>query len=127
MTDKAQKICKEVKMVVNRRLNLLNGDYFDLSKEVDGFTNEIMDIVDSLQEEPVNIWHDAIEETPTQGSNVLMIRKEEKDSNYPPIAGCFHGESYPYNKLHWGYYNGFCYNEIEPPVRWAYIDEILKL
>jgi len=51
MTDKVQKIREEVEMVVSRRLNLLNGDYFDLNKEVDGFTNEIMDIVDSLQEE----------------------------------------------------------------------------
>ena len=52
MTDKVQKIREEVEMVANRRLNLLNGDYFDLNKEVDGFTNEIMDIIDSLQEEP---------------------------------------------------------------------------
>ena len=52
MIDKVQKIRKEVEMVVNRRLNLLNGDYFDLNKEVDDFTNEIMNIIDSLQEEP---------------------------------------------------------------------------
>ena len=54
-----------------------------------------------VQEEPISIWHDASKETPTQGSNILMIRKEEKDTNYPPIAGCFHGKSYPYDKLHW--------------------------
>ena len=54
MTDKVQKIREEVEMVVNRRLNLLNGDYFYLNKEADGFTNEIMDIFDSLQEEPVS-------------------------------------------------------------------------
>ena len=47
MTDK-EKIRKKVEMVVNRRLNLLNGDYFDLNKEADGFTNEIIDIIDSL-------------------------------------------------------------------------------
>ena len=52
VTDK-EKIHKEVEIVVNRRLNLLNGDYFDLNKEVDGFTNEIMDIIDSIQEKPV--------------------------------------------------------------------------
>jgi hypothetical protein len=52
--NKAEKIREEVEMVINRRLNLLNGDYFDLNKEVDGFTNEIMDIIDSLQEEPVS-------------------------------------------------------------------------
>lgn len=53
MTDKVQKIREEVEMVVNRRLNLLNGDYFDLNKEADGFTNEIMDIIDSMQEEEI--------------------------------------------------------------------------
>jgi len=52
MTDK-KKIREEVETVISRRLNLLNGDYFDLNKVVDGFTNEIMDIVDSLQEEPL--------------------------------------------------------------------------
>ena len=79
MTDKVQKIREEVEMVVNRRLNLLNGDYFDLNKETNGFTNEIINIIDSLQEEPsipeivdehywemlgeepVSIWHDARE------------------------------------------------------------------
>ena len=54
MIDKVQKIRKEVEMVVNRRLNLLNGDYFDLNKEVDDFTNEIMNIIDSLQQEPIS-------------------------------------------------------------------------
>lgn len=54
MTDKVQKIREEVKIVVNRRLNLLNGDYFDLNKETEGFTNEIMDTIDSLQEEPIS-------------------------------------------------------------------------
>ena len=56
-----------------------------------------------------------------------MIRKDEKDSNYPPIAGCFHGAKFRFNGKIWGYYNGFCYNEIEPPVRWAYIDDLFKL
>ena len=51
MTDKVQKIREEVKMVVDRRLYRLNDKYFDLNKEVDGFTNEIMDIINSLQEE----------------------------------------------------------------------------
>ena len=54
MIDKVQKIRKEVEMVVNRRLNLLNGDHFDLNKEVDGFTNEIIDIINSLQQEPIS-------------------------------------------------------------------------
>lgn len=55
-----------------------------------------------------------------------MIRKDENDSNYPPIAGCFHGTNSRLDGKNWGYYNGFCYNEIEPPVKWAYIDDILK-
>ena len=72
MTDKVQKIRKEIEIVVNRRLNLLNGDYFNLNKEVNGFTNEIMDIIDSLQKEPVSIWHDASEE-PDDISNCLIF------------------------------------------------------
>ena len=75
---------------------------------------------------PVSIWHDASKETPTQGSNILMIRKE-KGSDFPPIAGCFHGTNLRLDGRNWGYYNGFCYNEIEPPVKWAYIDDILNL
>ena len=75
---------------------------------------------------PVSIWHDASKETPTQGSNILMIRKEE-GSDFPPIAGCFHGTNLRLDGRNWGYYNGFCYNEIEPPVKWAYIDDILNL
>lgn len=52
MIDKVQKIREKVEMVINRRLNLLNGDHFDLNREVEGFTNEIIDIINSLQEEP---------------------------------------------------------------------------
>lgn len=54
MIDKVQKIRKKIEIVINRRLNLLNGDYFDLNKEADGFTNEIMGIIGSLEEEPVS-------------------------------------------------------------------------
>ena len=88
--------------------------------------NAILSIIDSLEEEPVSIWHDANKETPTQGSNILMIRKEE-GSDFPPIAGCFHGTNLRLDGRNWGYYNGFCYNEIEPPLKWAYIDDILNL
>ena len=66
--DKVQKIREEVEMVINRRLNLLNGDYFDLNKEADGFTNEIMDIINSLQEEPVS---EDLEEAARNYSNNL--------------------------------------------------------
>ena len=89
--------------------------------------NEVLAILDTMQEESVNVWHDTSKEIPTQGSNILMIRKEEEDTNYPPIAGCFHGTNSRFDGKNWGYYNGFSYNEIEPPVRWAYIDDLLKL
>ena len=57
MTNK-EKIRKEVERIINRRLNLINGDYFDLNKETNGFTNEIMYSIDSLQEEPIGkVWH----------------------------------------------------------------------
>lgn len=88
---------------------------------------QVLDYIDKVQEEPVSIWHDASEETPTSGLNILMVRKEEEDTNYPPIAGCFHGTNSRLDGRNWGYYNGFCYNEIEPPVKWAYIDDILNL
>ncbi len=79
------------------------------------------------KEEPVSsIWHDGCE-IPKSGTNILMIRKDENDSNYPPIAGCFHGTNLRLDGRNWGYYNGFCYNEIEPPVKWVYIDDILKM
>ena len=54
MIGKLQKIREDVERIINRRLNLLNGDYFDLNEETDGLTNEIMDIIDPLQEEPVS-------------------------------------------------------------------------
>ena len=89
--------------------------------------NEVLAILDTMQEEPVSMWHDPSKETPTQGSNILMVRKEEEDTNFPPIAGCFHGTNSRLDGRNWGYYNGFCYNEIEPPIKWAYIDDILNL
>lgn len=82
--------------------------------------------IDSLQEDPASIWHDGCE-IPKSGTNILIIRKDENDSNYPPIAGCFHGTNSRLDGRNWGYYNGFCYNEIEPPVKWVYIDDILNL
>lgn len=54
MTDKVQKIREEVERIINQRLNLLNGDYFDLREETNGFTNEIIDTIDSLQKEPIS-------------------------------------------------------------------------
>ena len=50
MTDKEQ-IRKNIEHIVQRKLNLLNGDVFDLTEETEGLTNEI---IDSLQEEPVS-------------------------------------------------------------------------
>lgn len=76
MTDKVQRIHKEIEMVVNRRLNLLNGDHFDLNKEVDGFTNEIIDIINSLQDEPVSIWHDASEKS-NEPEEVVIINPSD--------------------------------------------------
>ena len=44
---------EEVERIINRRLNLINGDYFDLNEETNGLTNEIIDTIELLQEEPV--------------------------------------------------------------------------
>lgn len=71
MTDKVQKIREEVERIINRRLNLINGDYFDLNKETDGFTNEIMNIIDSLQGEVEN-------EDLDQSAEKFVINNAEK-------------------------------------------------
>lgn len=76
MTDKVQKIREEVEIIVNRRLNLINGDYFDLSKETNGFTNEIMDIINSLQEKTYKRKKSKI-------SDILLEFYEEYQSNMP--------------------------------------------
>lgn len=82
MKDKIQKIREEVKMVVNRRLNLLNDNYFDLNKEAEGFTNEIMDIIDSMQGEPqvkdsAEIQH--VNETCKENGNSLTQEPVSED------------------------------------------------
>lgn len=91
-------------------------------------TCENGELRETVQEEPASkVWHEA-NEVPKQDKDILMIRKEEEDSNYPPIAGHFHGTTLKIdNKIYWGYYNGFCYNEVEPPVKWAYISDLLNL
>ena len=84
---------------------------------------ELLSIVDSIQSQ--NLWHDSSEE-PEQNSNILMIRTETPDSDYPPIAGTFHGSKIRTdNKEYWGYYNGFCYNEIEKPIKWCYVSDLM--
>ena len=116
---------KEIRVLIERRRK----DWrYGNSVEAKYKAEECKDILELMneQEEPVSIWHDSSKEIPAQGSNILMIRKEE-GSDFPPIAGCFHGTNSRLDGRNWGYYNGFCYNEIEPPVKWAYIDELLKL
>lgn len=44
-----EKIKEEVRIAVERRLNLLNGDLFDLRDETEGMTNEILFILDSMK------------------------------------------------------------------------------
>lgn len=122
MTDKEKRELKDGVISIFKRFNIL-----DNTATIGGLRDDILRYINSVQEEPVNIWHDAVEATPSQGSNILMFRKVENDTNYPPIAGCFHGTNSRLDGRNWGYYNGFCYNEIEPPVKWAYIDDILKL
>ena len=110
------------------KIDILDKDVYNndwCKGKIEGF-REVLSSMDSIQEDPVSIWHDGCE-IPESGANILMIRKDEEDSNYPPIAGCFHGTNSRLDGRNWGYYNGFCYNEIKPPVKWAYIDDILNL
>ena len=119
MTDKVQKIRNYLADMANA-----DGAVTVVAKAI---KKKILPYVDSLQKELVSsIWHNGCE-IPKSETNILMFRKDEEDSNYPPIAGCFHGVNSRLDGRNWGYYNGFCYNEIEPPVKWAYIDDILNL
>ena len=80
-----QKIREEVEVVVSRRLNLLNGDYFDLNKEVSGFTNELIDVIDSLQEEHVS---EDLEEAAMKYATKEYYKKEP--SSLPQrCIGCY--------------------------------------
>ena len=121
--DKVHKIREEVERMHNL-LPIMDGDNISVNY-ADRICTTLEMYIDSLQEEPVSIWHDGCE-NPKSETNVLMIRKGEEDSNYPPIAGCFHSTNFRLDGKNWGYYNGFCYNEIAPPVKWAYIDDILN-
>ena len=133
MTDKVQKIRDEVERLYNQSLADENRQA-ELGLKSAACTSygkskvckELLSFIDSMQEEPVSIWYDGCE-IPESGANILMIRKDEEDSNYPPVAGCFHGTNSRLNGRNWGYYNGFCYNEIEPPLKWAYVDDLLNL
>ena len=50
-----EKIKAEISQIVNRRLNLVQGEYFNLQEETNGMTNELVDtFVNSLQAEPVS-------------------------------------------------------------------------
>ena len=40
-----ERIKEEIKIAINRRLNLLNGELFNLGEETEGLTNEILLII----------------------------------------------------------------------------------
>lgn len=42
-------ILLEIERIVNRRLNLLQGEYFNLEEETKGMTNELIDILCSIE------------------------------------------------------------------------------
>lgn len=48
MIDK-EHILSKIERIVNRRLNLLQGEYFDLEEETKGMTNELVDILCSIE------------------------------------------------------------------------------
>jgi len=112
MIDKVQKVREKIEIVVNRRLNFFNGCYFDLNEETKGFTNEITDIIDSLQEDPVSVWHDASEE-PEEGKDFAFVT---------------------YDGIMWARYRiediflGWKVFRIQTELdKWAYVSDLLKL
>jgi hypothetical protein len=48
MIDK-EHILSKIERIVNRRLNLLQGEYFNLEEETKGMTNELVDILCSIE------------------------------------------------------------------------------
>ena len=62
MTDK-EKIRQEIETVSSRRLNRLRGEWFELEEETEGMVNELLSLIFSAPQEPVN---DDLEEVTKQ-------------------------------------------------------------
>lgn len=105
MTDKVQKIRKEVERLMNELIQEKGKGY---GSDVDDACilelQNILTYIDSLQEEPVSIWHDSNEEQPNFASTVAIWSPKYKNGEI--ISRC---------------------TEVYPDRMWAYIDDLLKI
>ena len=116
MTDKVQKIREEVERLKGWNNNVRNSTRHMTLQEEDFNRGkhssylEILDFIDSLQDESVsNVWHDMSEEA-ENGRNIIII--DPKDF-YGAVLRKGGSQLRNHNK--------------ERYVKWAYIDDIIKL
>jgi hypothetical protein len=107
MTDKVQKIREEVEKIA-KSINPFLPDEDGKNSEYEAgrfaMVTQIMQIIDSLQEEPVSIWHDSNEEQPNYASTVAIWYPKYKNGEI--VSRCI---------------------EVYPDRIWAYIDDLLKM
>ena len=109
MTDKVQKIRGEVERL--RNLHQMKYQQLDADSSMSivecgkrNLCNELLSFIDSLQEEPVSIWHDSNEEQPNFASTVAIWNPKYKNGEI--ISRC---------------------TEVYSDRIWAYIDDLLKM
>ena len=118
MTDKVQKIREEVE-----KLRIKNTEAFDCGCDgtkcagYDMACDDILSFIDSMQEEPVSVWHDASEK-PIKGKIILVVQ----DNGFPFV--CDVRNDIGYVSLSFDHSNK---TKIDGKDKWAYIDDILKL
>ena len=103
MTDK-QKIREEVERLQDLTMDKNKNFY---SEAAEGEYNALCNIehfIDSLQEEPVSIWHNSNEEQPNYASTVAIWNPKHKNGEI--ISRC---------------------TEVYSDRIWAYIDDLLKM
>ena len=105
MTDKVQKIRNEVERLKNELIQEREKGY---GSDVDDACilelQNVLTYIDTLQEEPVSVWHDSNKEQPNYSSTVAIWNPKYKNGEI--ISRC---------------------TEVYPDRIWAYIDDILKL
>lgn len=104
MTDKVELIRGKLEHVIERRLNLLRGEWFDLTKETVGLMNEVFDIF--TEESMTSVWRDSSKEPlKPLGTKVLALFND----------GSL--ESLTIEDM----------KAIDGVIKWAYVDDLLKL
>lgn len=108
---------ERIKLSIHRRINLNCNEELtaiEVEQEAIGATNEILDIIKS---ERKSIWHNVVEESPTHfGAPIIVLcrNKNKEDGIWlSDTIECWEGKYEP--RTNW-----------EDPVKWAYIEDIIK-